>query len=188
MAEFASDIIITCDDENVRGGVKRAWVSNVDNVSSFTAGVLHDYTAVVMDTTADVFYEVQGIVETKGLDGENTRENNSSMFENNFEMKIPRLGKTKAKALQDLVDSCKVVLIVEMYESTGTNNKAMVWGWDEVMNDDAGMRATCNETTGKLLADENGYTLTLNNKQTQLGREFVGTIETNIDGTVTFGS
>ena len=59
MAELANDILVTCTDENRRGGIKRIFAINRENVTSFTAGALQDYTAVTLDSTSDVFYEIQ---------------------------------------------------------------------------------------------------------------------------------
>ena len=47
MAELSNDILITCDDENRRGGIKRLFVINRENVTSFTAGSSHDYTLLL---------------------------------------------------------------------------------------------------------------------------------------------
>ena len=59
MAEITDDILLACTDENRRGGIKRLFVANVENITSFTAGSEHDYTAVTMDTSSDVFYEIE---------------------------------------------------------------------------------------------------------------------------------
>lgn len=188
MAEISADILIACDDENRRGGIKRIFVINSDKITSFAAGASHEYTSVTLDGSADVFFEIQGEFETKSLNQEGSKENGSSTFTNTLEVNLPRLDKTKAATLQSLVDSCDVTAIAEVYDKTGTYNRAFVVGWDEVLFDDAGCMATVNANNGPALQDQNSYTLTLTSKSAELCREFVGTIETNLSGTVNFGS
>ena len=56
------------------------------------------------------------------------------------------------------------------------------------MGKDAAVNAMANEVLEAELQGQNGYTVTFAGKQAQLLREFVGSIETNSSGTVTFGS
>ena len=72
MAELSNDILVTCDDENRRGGIKRIFVINRENVTSFTAGALQDYTAVTLDATSDVFYEIETMDEAAIVTGKHT--------------------------------------------------------------------------------------------------------------------
>ena len=37
MSEITTDILISCNDENRRGGIKRVFVINKDDVTTFTA-------------------------------------------------------------------------------------------------------------------------------------------------------
>ena len=66
MSEISTDILISCNDENRRGGIKRVFVINKDDVTSFTASTdNHSYTAVTLSTTDDKFFEIEGELETK---------------------------------------------------------------------------------------------------------------------------
>ena len=63
-----------------------------------------------------------------------------------------------------------------------------VLGFDEIMGKDASVDAIANEVLEGELQGQNGYTVTFAGKQAQIVREFVGTIDTNSGGTVSFGS
>ena len=66
MSEISTDILISCNDENRRGGIKNIYVLNKDDITSFTASTDdHSYTAVVLADTDAVWYEIEGELETK---------------------------------------------------------------------------------------------------------------------------
>lgn len=188
MAELSSDILVDCESENRRGGIKRIFVANRENITSFTAGALQDYTSVTMDATSDVFFEIQIDDEGGSMIAEGSRENGSSLQEHTVEAMIPKLDKTKAFTLQALFTSCKVVAIVETYISTGSYNQAFVVGYDEILGSDAALRASVTTTLEAELQGQNAYTLTMSGKSGEIAREFVGSISTNASGTVNFGS
>jgi len=188
MAELSNDILVTCTDENRRGGIKRIFVSNRENITSFTAGALQDYTAVTMDATSDVFFEIQIDDEGASYVAEGSRENGSSMQEHTVEARIPKLDKTKALALQELFTSCRVTAVIETYISTGTYNQAFIVGWDEILLSDAALNANVTTTLEAELQGQNAYTLTMVGKSGELAREYVGDIDSNASGTVSFGS
>ncbi len=56
------------------------------------------------------------------------------------------------------------------------------------MEADASVDAIANEVLEAELQGQNGYTVTFAGKQAQLLREFVGSIDTNSSGTVSFGA
>jgi hypothetical protein len=188
MAELSLDILVDCDSENRRGGIKRIFVSNRENITSFTAGVLQDYTAVTMDSSTDVFFEVQTDDQGASYNAEGSIENGSSMQEHTLEARVPKLDKTKAFALQQLFTSCKVVVVFETYTSTGTYNQAFVVGYDELLGTDAALRANVTTTLEESLQGLNAYILTMSGMGGEVAREFVGTIDSNLSGTVNFGS
>lgn len=188
MAELANDILVDCDSENRRGGIKRIFVSNRENITSFTAGSLQDYTAVTMDATSDVFFEIQIDDQGGSIVGESSKENGSSMIDYTVEARIPKLDKTKAFSLQALFTSCKVVAIVETYTSTGSDNQAFVVGYDEILKADAALNCAVSTTLEAELQGQNAYTLIMNGMSAELNREFVGSISTNASGSVSFGA
>jgi hypothetical protein len=189
MAEITTDILYSCNDENRRGGIKRVFVINKDDVVSFTAsGSDHSYTAVTLSTTDDKFYEIEGELESKLYSSEGSRENGSISYETSLEVFSPRMDKLKASGINAYVESCGLVVIFETYNKETSENKAFVLGYDEIMESDASVDAIANEVLEAELQGQNGYTVTFAGKQAQLLREFVGSIETNSSGTVSFGS
>jgi hypothetical protein len=188
MAEISTDILVTCADENRRGGIKRIFVASRSNVTSFTAGALQDYTAVTMDATSDVWYEIQVMDEGASIAGEPSKENGSSMVEYVIEASIPKLDKTKAFALQALFTSCKMVAIVETYINTGTYNQAFVVGYDEILGKDAALECAVGTTLEAELQGQNAYTLTMTGSSAEQLREFVGSFTSNASGTINTGS
>ena len=96
--------------------------------------------------------------------------------------------KVKAAGLNSYIESCGLIVIFETYNKETNDNKAFVLGYDEIMQKDASVDAIANEVLEAELQGQNGYTVTFAGKQAQLLREFVGSIETNSSGTVSFGS
>lgn len=185
---IAGDVIIDCADETRRGGVKRIFVVPACEVVSFTPGLGHEYTANVLANITDVFYEIEGEIETKSFTAEGTTENGSNITENTLEVFVPRMEKVKAAELNDLFAGGKVVVVFSVYDKVTANDRAFVLGYDEVLMLDAALRATVNQTLEAEFQGVNGYTVTFTGKQTELLREYVGAIETNSSGTVSFGN
>lgn len=190
MAEISTDVLFSCNDENRRGGIKRIFVANRDDITSFTASTdpEHAYTAVTLAATNDVWYELEGEIETKGYASEGSVENGAQSFDTNLECFCPKMDKTKAYALNQYIESCKLVAVIETYNVATSQNTAFVVGWDEIMGKDAALTVNANEVIETELQGQNGYAVTLTGKQAQLAREFVGSIDTNSSGTVSFGS
>lgn len=191
MAEISTDILYSCNDENRRGGIKRVFVINKDDITSFTASTTageHAYTAVTLAATSDVWYEIEGELESKLYSSEGSRENGSISYETSLEVFSPRMDKLKANGINAYVESCGLVVIFETYNKETSENKAFVLGWDEIMESDASVDAIANEVLEAELQGQNGYTVTFAGKQAQLLREFVGSIDTNSSGSVSFGA
>ena len=189
MAEITTDILLACNDENRRGGIKRVFVINKDDITSFTASTdNHSYTAVTLSSTDDKFFEIEGELETKSYSSEGSRENGSISYETSLEVFAPKMEKVKAKGINSYVESCGLVVVFETYNKETNDNKAFVLGYDEIMGVDASVDAIANEVLEAEVQGQNGYTVTFAGKQAQPVREFVGSIETNSSGTVSFGS
>jgi hypothetical protein len=199
MAEISTDILYSCNDENRRyscndenrrGGIKRVFVINKDDITSFTASTTageHAYTAVTLAATSDTWFEIEGELESKLYSSEGSRENGSISYETSLEVFSPRMDKLKANGINAYVESCGLVVIFETYNKETTENKAFVLGWDEIMESDASVDAIANEVLEAELQGQNGYTVTFAGKQAQLLREFVGSIDTNSSGSISFG-
>ena len=166
---LTAGISIACTDRNRRGGAKSLWLTEQNNITSFTTGTDHDYSAVTMDATTVKFWKFEFDPFTGGINSEGSKENGSDVQTVTGEFKFPKLEKAKAETLNTLKQTCKVVAIVEGY-----NGKFFVAGWDETLNGDAALDVTINENQGTGLQDENGYTLTVNGTQAELMREFTG--------------
>lgn len=166
---ITSGISVACTDKNRRGGGKTLWLTEENNITSFTTGSDHEYTAVTMVSTAVKFWKYEFTELTGGIDTEGSKENGSDVQTVTGEFRFPKLEKAKAKTLNTLKQTCKVVAIVGDYQS-----KFWVFGWDEVLNGDAALDVVINELQGKDIQDENGYVVTLNGKQADLAREFTG--------------
>jgi len=184
---ITNDVLIACSDETRRGGVKRIFVVPACEVTSFTPGASHEYTAVTV-TALQTFFEIEGEFETKPFTSEGTTENGSNVSENTLEVFVPKMEKTKANALNELFAGGKVVVVFSVYDVVTTEDRAFVLGYDEILGLDAACRATVNQTLEGELQGINGYTVQFVGKQTELLREYVGDIETNSSGTVSFGA
>ena len=184
---ITNDVLIACSDETRRGGVKKIFVVPACEVDSFTAGASHEYVAAVT-TVGQKFFEIEGEFETKPFTAEGTTENGSNVTENTLEVFVPKMEKVKAKELNDLFAGGKVVVVFSVYDVVSAFDRAFVLGYDEVLMLDAAVRATVNQTLEAELQGVNGYTVTFSGKQTELLREYVGTIDSNISGSISFGS
>lgn len=189
MAEISTDILFSCSDENRRGGIKRVFVINKDDIDTFTlSGTDHSYTAVTTVATSDVWYEIEGEIEAKSFSSEGSRENGSIAYENTLEVFSPKMEKVKAQGINAYIQSCGLVVIFETYNKETSENKAFVLGYDEIMGTDAHVDAIANEVLEAEVQGQNGYTVTFAGMGAELKYEFVGSIETNSSGTVSFGS
>lgn len=159
-----------CADERRRGGVKTLWLTERDNITSFTAGVTdHEYTAVALVSTTVQFYKFEFTNFSGGGGSEGTSENGSDSQEVNLEFHVPKMDKVKAVALQCLKQSCGVVIVFEDF-----NEKFFVAGFDEILEEKAALDGLINELIGTELQDENGYVIMLSGQSAELMREFTG--------------
>ena len=178
-------VTIVCADEGVLGGIKNIYLVGKDSVTSFTAGALHDYTAVAMSSTgaAYQFHKFEFLDETGALTWENTvNDNRTKPFATTVAATIPNMDRTKALQLQNLVNCCGVIAIVELY-----NDKAFVVGYDEKVGN-KGTNGSVGGEAGPTLDDNNAYLLSLTGKQGEIPRQFVGTITITGGSTVTFAA
>jgi len=161
---------VACGDERRRGGVKTLWLTERDNVTDFTAGVTdHEYTAVTLTATTVKFYKFEFSDFTGGFGSTGNSENGSDVQEVEAEFHVPKMEKVKAAILQELKTTCKVVAVYEDY-----NSKFFVGGYDEILEEKAGLLVTLDELLGTDLQDENGYVIHLTGKAAELQREFTG--------------
>ena len=174
---------VICCDRNRRGGLKTIWLTNTDDITSFTAtaGTLA-YSAVVMDTPAsDFFYKWEFDRGTAGFTADATRENGSTLIDISLEFYIPKVTGVVNFDLMELVTSCGITAICETYadDCSGAVDATymFVLGWDEIFEETAYMEFTSGaEGTGMALQDANGTLVTITTQQGEYPREFTGTV------------
>ena len=161
-------ITVSCADSQRRGGVKRAWITDVTNVDSMTAGSSHDFSAITV-TTAMYKYGYEDF--TFSVSSEGSKENGSSVLTHTIEFTIPKMSKEKAAKLQELVDLCKAVICFEDF-----NDRYYIAGFDSIIEHKAGLTITVGQSIGAGLQDSNHYTITASGVSAELFREFTGSI------------
>ena len=161
-------ITVACADSQRRGGVKRAWLTDVTNVTSMTAGSSHDFSAITVGTA---MYKMGYEDFTFSVSTEGSKENGSSVLTHTIEFTIPKMSKEKAANLQEVVDLCKAVIVFEDF-----NDKFFVAGYDAILEDKAGLTVTVGQTIGAGLQDSNHYTISASGVSAELFREFTGSV------------
>lgn len=184
---LSNDETIGCNKQD-RASLARLFLIAKCDITSFTAGVLQDFTAVTLTTTAKVWFRYDGEFKTKSLAMEGTNENGTATFVNTIEFKVKGIDKTVGKRMQELIDEGKVTAIVEGANITGSNKIAYVVGWDNIILDDAAAIPNVSGVIEGELAGANEFTIQLIAEHAEIIREFVGSIDTNTDGSVSFGS
>lgn len=185
---LSTDLTLACAENN-RAGLSRIFLIEACNVSSFTAdSTSMSFSAVTTDSTANVWYEYEAEVDTKSLNIEGANENGTPTFTNTLEAKLVGIDRTKLQRVQDLIDSRKLVCVVETTNKVSSNKRAFVLGWDDIIGVDAAAKPNVNGVIEGALDGENSITFTLTAKHAELIREYRGTISSNSSGTVTFGN
>lgn len=184
---LSADSTIGCNKQD-RASLARIYLIAKCDITSFTAGSVQDFTAVTLTTTAKVWYKFEGEFKTKSLAMEGTNENGTATFVNTVEFKVKGMDKTVGKRAQDLIDEGKVVALVEGVNSTGSDKIAFIIGWDNIIFGDASAIPNVSGVIEGELAGDNSFTIQLVAEHAEIIREFVGSIDTNSDGSVTFGA
>ena len=158
---------VSCGDSQRRGGVKKLWITDVTNITSFTEGASHNFTDVVV--ASGTFYKYQYEDFTFSVSSEGSKENGSSVINNSVEFTIPKMSKEKAAKLQEVVNLCKAVLIIEDF-----NDKFFCVGWDLILEGKAGMNMVVDQVIGAGLQDSNHYVIKGSGISAELFREYTG--------------
>ena len=90
---------MSCADSSRRGGTEsHLWITDVESISSFTAGSSHDYSAVALSGSATFRkYEIEHF--TMSLSSTGTKENGSSVITHEVEFTIPKMSKESLMGL-----------------------------------------------------------------------------------------
>ena len=164
---LSGGLTVTCADSQRRGGVKKLWITDVTNVTSFTEGASHNFTDVVV--ASGTFYKYQYEDFTFSVSSEGSKENGSSILTHSVEFIIPNMTKEKSAKLQEVLDLCKAVLVIESF-----TDKFFVIGWDLILEDKAGLTMTVDQMIGAGLQDSNHYVVKGAGISAELFREFTG--------------
>jgi len=175
---------VICCDRNRRGGLKTIFLTNTDDILSFTDGTAgtHSYSAVTMVAPGtDLFYKWEFDRGTAGFTATATRENGSTLIDVSLEFYIPKVTGVVNFDLMELVTSCGITAVVETYADDCVTPTAatykFVLGWDNIFEETAYMEFTSGEeTTGVGLQDANGTAIIITTQQGEYPREFTGDI------------
>ena len=177
MAGITSGHNVLCCDRNRRGGIKKIWLTNTDDIDSFTVGSNHDYSAVTM-ASGKVFYVWEFDRGTAGFTSSATRENGSTLMDVSLEFYIPKITGVVNEKLMMLATSCGITAIIETYADDCASPAVtylFVLGYDEIFEETAYMEFTSGEQgTGTGLQTANGTTITLTTQQGEYPREYSG--------------
>jgi len=167
---LSGGIALTCADYNRRGGGKgHVWITDVTNITSFTAGSSHDFNAVVV--ASGTFYKYQYEDFTLALTSEGSKENGSTVITHSIEFTIPKMKKEKAAKLQELVTLCRAVVVFE-----DMNDSYWVLGWDSILEEQAALTMTVDQVIGAGLQDSNHYVIKGTSVSAELLREYAGDV------------
>ena len=162
---------VICCDRNRRGGLKRIFLMDKDQVSTVSYDVPSN-----MYNQFDVAaaYEFQFDRYTGGFDANATRENGSTVVNVQLNFYIPKVTPKANKALDMLAKTCGLVAVVETYaDDCGTPASGgsaavpaktyhFVLGYDEIFKTDSYLDfVSGEETTGVALQDANGAQIAL---------------------------
>jgi len=172
---------VICCDRNRRGGIKKIWLANTDDIASFAVGSDHDYTAVTMHATK-LFYVWEFDRGTAGFTSAATRENGSTLMDVSLEFYIPKITGVVNEDLMMLATSCGITAIIETYADDCADPAVtykFVLGYDEIFEETAYMEFTSGEQgTGTGLQTANGTAITLTCQQGEYPREYSGAAST----------
>tara|TARA_Y100000361_G_C10995522_1_gene256498 strand:+ start:33 stop:563 length:531 start_codon:yes stop_codon:yes gene_type:complete len=166
---LSSGLSVSCSDSTRRGGVKKLWITDVTNITSFTAGSSHEFNAVVVASGTFRKYQYEDF--SFSVSSEGSKENGSSVINHSIEFTIPKMSKEKAALLQEVVDLCKAVLVIEDY-----NDHYFVVGWDNILEDKSGLHMTVDQVIGAGLQDSNHYIVKGSGVSAELFREYTGDV------------
>ena len=191
ICEVTENILANCEAEVANGGMDVIYVLNSKQIDSVTVGALPDHTVtgVSVKNSAN-FIKFVGRFERQNLNNEMNRENYSRRVERVLNAFIEDLGGTNAGLLNRLAIG-KLFVIVALNNKNGSNRKALCFGWDLKLENNAGAILTVGEIIEDSTGGQIGNNCVFTSIATETMRSFIGTIDVN-DGsggteTITFG-
>ena len=167
---ISSQYLQPCEQNT--GGLSKIFISDVDNVSTFTL-VGDEYTSVSM-TDSNVFFKHEFEQDTATMRENASRESRSAVITHEVEFYLTKLSTVQRNAIQSIIDSstCGVIVIAQ-----DANGQKWVIGYSESQLLDRPLRMTSVEgTTSPAFADDNGSTIILASTDTELARVFIGSV------------
>ena len=174
---------IVCCDRNRRGGLKRIWLVETNNLTGTV-----DYAAtgggpgsdaaggefVEFDSAA--WYEFEFERSTAGFTANATRENGSTLVNIELEFYIPKITEEINTRLRELTESCGIFALVETFaddcDTTDPETYFFILGYDKVFEDKAYLEfASGEQATGVGLQDANGTAVKLAGMMAEYPRE-----------------
>ena len=157
MACITKGHTIACSDRNRRGGIKRIWLSEIDNVAMADFAV-DSATGAIDQMLSTAAYEFEFERETAGFTANATRENGSTKVDVELEFYVPKVTNDVAARLNELTCSCGIVAIIETYATDASDdNYFFVLGWDAIFTKNAYLEFSSGEmASGLALQDANG--------------------------------
>lgn len=178
---------IVCCDRNRRGGLKRIWLAEQDNVpitspvyatagdgpGSDAAG--GEFTSFATNEVG-AWYEFEFERGTAGFNANATRENGSTLVNVELEFYIPKITEEINTRLRELTESCGIFAIVETYaddcDTVDPETYFFLIGYDKVFEKKAYLEfASGEQTTGMGLQDANGTLIKLAGVHAEYPRE-----------------
>lgn len=172
---------IICCDRNRRGGLKRIWLMEQDNLTGTveyaTAGTPTGAAGGEFKTfTSDDWYEFEFERGTGGFNANATRENGSTLVNVELEFYIPKITEEINTRLRELTESCGIFALVETYaddcDAVDPETYFFILGYDKVFEKKAYLEfASGEQTTGMGLQDANGTLIKLAGVHAEYPRE-----------------
>jgi hypothetical protein len=156
------------------GNIYLAPVRQIDLDNTTFNGAAHDITAIALKS-AGKFVKLEARVATKDVADENVKDAGGNIHTITVNAVVPNIDKAKSFLLEQYGKQ-KMVAIIELYEKTGSNRKAIVVGLDAKMKADAGANFLFNPTVEAEMGGVNGYNCSLIAMQGESPRFFTGAI------------
>lgn len=177
---------IICCDRNRRGGIKRIWLMEQDNLDISVDPVTYASTGEItvfnsgVDPTASPptygWYEFQFERGTAGFNANATRENGSTLVNVELEFYVPKITEQINARLRELTESCGVYAMVESFaddcDAEDPETYFFILGYDKVFEKMAYLEfASGEQSSGVALQDANGTAVKLAGVHAEYPRE-----------------
>ena len=168
---------VICCDRNRRGGIKKIWLVEQDDITGGPAAVVfHATDHLITAFPTNDAYQFDFERGTAGFNANATRENGSTLVNVELEFYIPKITMEINARLSELTESCGVFAIVESFaddcDTPIPETYFFVLGFDKVFEEKAYLEFSSGEqSTGVGLQDANGTAIKLAGVQAEYPRE-----------------